>query len=246
MLELEAIKSIKSWRKNAAELSDIPIHVLCITNNTPSKWCVDQLERFNVQYTHNYMPESDSFNNGWWNKPLACSWFENNCPYEYIIHIDLDMYLVNRLSVDYKTNSCLVYDDRDAQSERILLPGQTQKPFNTCFITGKRKDAIFTRWYETLKDIDGVVSMYYKDITKDKYEEAAMDIFNINNKLITDVEHIMFGETYTKIDEMLCTDKICFQHYHIYKSPCLKTYNYSADLKRYKSLQLANNNIACI
>jgi len=235
LLEQEAIKCFRCWRKNGGALANIDIYCVCITKNTPSRYCVDMMNSYDVTYLHEYMPESDRFKNGWWNKPLACSFMEKNLHHDIIIHVDLDMYLLRELQVDFNINSCLVYDERDTLHERKSNPNSSlhnYRPFNTCYITAKRKDQLFTEWYNCLKLLEQdttLVQEYYSDVSYDKLEEAAMDVLGYTDNKhvnIIPVEDIMFGETYTSLSDMSSHHNISFHHHHIYNQNNLNKYNY--------------------
>lgn len=245
LLEQEAIKCFRSWRKNGGALANIDIYCVCITNNTPSQHCVDVMSGYDVTYVHEHLPESDKFKNGWWNKPLACSFMESNLHHDIIIHIDLDMYLLREIQVDVNRNTCLVYDERDTLQERQSNPSSRlhdHRPFNTCYITAKREDRLFTEWYNCLKLLEQdklLVSRYYNDVSHDKLEEAAMDVLGYTDNKhvnIIPVEDIMFGETYTPLSDMSSHRNISFHHYHIYNQNNLSKYNYISNEAQFKRM----------
>lgn len=235
LLEDEAIKCFKSWRKYGGKLKDIDAYCICISGNTPTEETIKQLSILNVKYIEHYMPETKSFNNGWWNKPLGCSILEKQLvPYDFFIHIDLDMYLCKEICFDINHNMCLTYDINDAKDERActsIFP-KNFKPFNTCFIVFKRIDFLFTKWYDCLRQLEysfiNDTHMYKKffiDIEYEKLEEGAMDILSITNNIMQ-LKDIMFGETYTPLCAMHNIKNVCFHHYHIYKKYNLSKYNF--------------------
>ena len=236
LYEIEALKCFKAWRKNAGILKNIDIYCICVTNNQPSKKTIQKIQNLGVNYIHEYNNISKSFNNGFWNKPLGCSILENKLNYEYFIHIDLDMYLLKELKKDIYCNSCLIYDKLDSKQERKLFDNNI--PYNTCFMTSIKKDKIFTKWLNILLDIKKYnLNALYSDITKDKFEEAAFDILSYyNSNKIKHVSDIMFGETYTPLNQMKTANEISFHHYHIYSKDILKNYNYKKYEKEFNKL----------
>tara|TARA_B100002019_G_scaffold293442_1_gene321095 strand:+ start:6425 stop:7240 length:816 start_codon:yes stop_codon:yes gene_type:complete len=245
LLEQEAIKCFRSWRKNGGSLANIDIYCICITENTPTQHCINVMTNYGVTYIHEYLPESDKFKNGWWNKPLACSYMENYLHHDIIIHIDLDMYLLREIQIDVNRNSCLVYDETDALQERTPNPNSrlyNHRPYNTCYITAKRRDHLFTQWYDCLRVLEQDINMireYYNDVSYDKLEEAAMDVlgYTDNKRIdIIPVEDIMFGETYTPLSDMNSYSNISFHHYHIYNKNNLSKYNYISNEAKFKHM----------
>lgn len=240
LLEAEAIKCFKSWRKNAGKLKDIDIYSICCTNNTPSSDTISLFKDLNIHYIHEPCKESLQLTNGWWCKPLGCSILEKKLSYEYFIHIDLDMYLYRELDVDYRVNSCLIYDGDEAYDERQCT-GQN-KLFNTCFMTAKRVDYIFSRWWEELQRLEESFvndtdywRIFFKDISYDKLEEGALDVLQNKTNLLISLDDIMFGETYTSLHKKNIKN-IYFHHYHIYDKPALNKYNYLKDKILYQKL----------
>jgi hypothetical protein len=237
LLENEALKCFKSWRKNAGIYSDIDIYCICVSGNTPSKTTISEFSQYNVKYIENYIDDTKYFKNGWWCKPLGCSVLEKMLPHKYLIHIDLDMYLYKPPTVQLNVNSCLAYDKYDTLTERIpsYKFDSSFRPFNTCFITTVLKDKIFSKWYDTLLKLEESFNNntkfckeYFADIEYNKLEEGAFDIISLENSIIH-VNDIMFGETYTPLHKMETTHNICFHHYHLYNKYNLNHYNYIKD-----------------
>tara|TARA_R110000796_G_scaffold180561_1_gene297132 strand:- start:358 stop:1161 length:804 start_codon:yes stop_codon:yes gene_type:complete len=227
LYEFEALKCFRYWRKNAGNLKDIDIYCICVTNNEPNKKTIEKLKDLKVNYIHEYNSITNSFNNGFWNKPLGCSILEKKLNYDFFIHIDLDMYIIKELKKNVYCNSCLIYDEIDSMQERQFI-NNTYKPFNTCYMTCIKSDQIFTKWFDILNNTDAFYyKKYYKSITEDKFEEAAFDLlsyFKVNN--IQSVSDVMFGETYTPFKKMKTTNEISFHHYHLYNKNIIQTYNY--------------------
>lgn len=239
LLEEEAIKCVKHWRKNGGKYSNIEIYCICVSGNTPSENTIKQLQNYKVNYIDYYMPETKNFKNGWWCKPLGCSVLEQNLRHKYLIHIDLDMYLYKELNFDINRNVCLVYDKYDLLSERKFTSQFKNcfKPFNTCFIVAERKFKIFENWFNQLLTLEtsynadsDYFKKYFTDIEYCKLEEGAFDILSLDESYnIKAIENIMFGETYTPLKDMTCTTNVCFHHYHLYDKYDLNRYNFIKD-----------------
>lgn len=238
LYEIEALKCFKSWRKNAGSLKNIDIYCICVTDNQPSVRTINEFKKIDVNYIHNYDERSKFFKNGFWNKPLGCSILEKELNYDFFIHIDLDMYILNELKTDIQCNSCLLYDEYDKLQERRLI-NSSHIPYNTCFMTSVKSDMMFTKWFDILQQIYNInLKKYYIDVTEEKYEEAAFDILSYYNDCnIKPVSNIMFGETYTPLSKMESIDKVCFHHYHIYTKPSKEKYDhkkYEKEISNYR------------
>lgn len=95
--EMEAIKCFSCWRENGGWLSEIPIFAICPTKNTISEQTKSAFKKLNVNYLEVYIEETESYECGFWNIPLVGKWAEENLSYEYLIKIDLDLYLIKEL-----------------------------------------------------------------------------------------------------------------------------------------------------
>ena len=237
LLEDEAIKCFKSWRKYGGKLKDIDVYCICISGNTPTEKTINQLRALNVKYIEHYMPETKAFNNGWWNKPLGCAILEQQLvSYDFFIHIDLDMYLCKEINFEINRNICLVYDKYDLLEERKFTDvfKNNFKPFNTCFIVAERKFKIFEAWYKQLLKLEisyvtysNYFKKYFTDIEYSKLEEGAFDILSLDESYnLFAIENVMFGETYTALKDMTSTNNVCFHHYHLYDKYDLNRYNF--------------------
>lgn len=239
-LEKEAILCFTMWRKNAGALSDIDIYCICPTRNTISKKTKDVFTTLNVKYIEKYFEITDSFDCGFWNKPLVGSYFEKEFfeKYENIIHIDLDMYLLSPLKDEtLRPNACLVYDKIQSLKERLFTP--VPSPYNTCFLVTRMKDEIFTKWYTVLSNLPKIGNSFYSEIKRlevRKLEELAFDLLSLKCDILQ-IEDIMFGETYTDLGDMTIDSlrEIRFHHYHIYES--YNQYRWLENIKRLNELK---------
>lgn len=238
--EKEAVLCFTQWRKNAGELKDIDIFCICPTRNGVSQKTLNIFKELNVQYLDFFMLETDEFDCGFWNKPLVGNYFETNYGhgYEVLIHIDLDMYLLEPLDINaYKNNSCLIYDSFQSLKERTF-PGQIFA-YNTCFIITQSRDQVFTKWYNLLKELPEFNDSYYQQferLEKRKLEELAFDLL-AKEIPIEPIEDLMFGETYTELNLLKISSikKIRFHHYHVHET--YSQYRWLENLKRYNDIK---------
>lgn len=239
LFEKEAIRCFTHWRKNGGVLSNIDIYTVCITKNTISNSTKEKLKELNVTYIESYHPETENFDCGFYNKPLGCKYFEDILEHDFLIHIDLDMYLMTEPKFEWK-NSCMIYDKKQILSERIHLDNSVIDTFNTCFMLMKREDKIFDKWWNKLKSMDlhykkekKYYESNYKNLEYRKLEELSFDVLS-KEISIHNISNCIFGETYTKLSDMSVEEleKIYFHHFHIYEY--FSEYNWLEDIRQWK------------
>jgi hypothetical protein len=243
LFEQEAIRAFTAWRKNAGALSAIDIYAVCITKNTIADSTKQKFADLHVTYLEAYHPETETFTCGFYNKPLGCKYLEQILPHDYLIHIDLDMYVMRPPTLEWR-NSCMIYDDIQRSVERIHIDGAVYTTYNTCLMVTNRQDNIFASWWDTLKRIDteyaanpAYYHTQYPNLEYRKLEELAFDILSTTVP-IHNIPNSIFGETYTALADMTVDElaHVCFHHYHIY--PQLSRYNWIQDMKEWnKHLQ---------
>jgi hypothetical protein len=240
LFEKEAIRCFTYWRKNGGFLSNIDIYTICITKNKISNFTKEKLKNLNVTYIESYHPETENFDCGFYNKPLGCKYFEENLDHDFLIHTDLDMYLMREPLIQWK-NSCMIYDKKQIIKERIHLDSSIVDTYNTCFMVTKREDKIFDKWWNKLKIIDlhykkekEHYDSNYKNLDYRKLEELSFDILS-KEISIYNIPNSIFGETYTKLSEMNSEElkNMYFHHFHIYEY--YKQYNWIEDIKEWKA-----------
>jgi hypothetical protein len=238
LFEREAILSFSHWRNNAGIYKDIPIYAVCITKNTISKDTKDKFKELNVTYIESYQAVTESFDCGFYNKPLGCKVLEETLTEDILIHIDLDMYLMREPTIPFK-NACMVYDTHQLHKERIHKNGEVIDTYNTCYMVTKRKDKIFSKWWDKLKQLDedyildrSEFDKLYDNLEYRKLEELSFDLLSLDIE-IYNIPNSLFGETYTPLASMnkLELNNITFHHYHIYTS--LVEYNWFAGYREY-------------
>jgi len=226
-LEEEAILCVESWRKNAGVLfKDIPIFVICPSKKTPKEKTVKSLTKLGCVYIEKYFPETDNFECGYWNVPLACAWFESFCPLSYMMHIDLDMKVLKPLdNIGYP-----FFENPHTQAIVGIIPENDKKafsPFNVGFnfetnmILAKTEEQFYSFWWKFVKEIEARIksgTIEIPDRFLSDVEEYAVDMMDWNGWGITPLRYYQVGTRYRADDiPPQYLDKVYFHHNHIYE-----------------------------
>lgn len=225
LYEQEAIKCFTHWRKNAGWLKDIRIIAHCPTKNTITQDTQNKLKELNVEYIENYQPETENYVCGFWNIPLSLKIIEETEDYNYMIHIDLDMNLINPLPKEWFEHEETIvgqYDELAARDQRDTS-GMNILPLDTGFVISKKGCGFYKKFYEDLKVLtEGQGDDYWKseckNVSLNFLEEYAVDKMYANNTFpIKPIRFYQIGEEYTDVDNL--TDEqlktVCFIHEHI-------------------------------
>lgn len=238
LFEQEAVRAFTSWRANAGAFAQIDIYAVCITDNTISEATKRKFDAMGVTYIERLFPETREFSCGFYNKPLGCKFLEEVLPHDYLIHIDLDMYVMREPLIRLET-SCMVYDPIQRQVERIHADGSITETYNTCLMVTKRSDLVFAKWWDKLQALDRAYRdnpeyyhEQYPNLEYRKLEELSFDLLS-KDIPVRNIPNLIFGETYTPLNEIPPTElcNICFHHYHIY--PSLQQYNWIQDIREW-------------
>ena len=238
--EKEAIQCFTHWRNNAGLLKDIDIYAVCITSNNVSDYTKRKFEELNVTYIEAYHNETENFDCGFYNKPLGCKYLESKLDHDYLIHIDLDMYLMNEPLIEWE-NSCMIYDARQQMKERVHNNESVVCPFNTCFMVTRRNDLIFAKWWAKLQEVDkqyrdnqDYFNLNYTNLEYRKLEELSFDLLS-KDIHIHNIPNSLFGETYTDLNDISDDEfeYISFHHYHVYEG--ISEYNWLREWKKWKA-----------
>lgn len=178
--EAEAILCFEAWRTRAGKLADIPIYCICPTRNVPSRETIQAITDLGVTYIEHFMPETDTYISGYWNVPLACSYLEKILSHDFLIHIDLDMYLIKEpkeslFSCHHTKLAKLAINEHRPTNQ----PGISIKPIynfeiNTGFICSWREAGFYKKWYERLKR--KTLKLDYNDPAYSIWEERICDV----------------------------------------------------------------------
>jgi hypothetical protein len=265
--EQEALQCFSEWRKNGGWLSDIPIYTICLTKNTISEDTKNKFKSLGVNYIEEYHPETERYQNGYWNIPLSGKYFEENLKEDIFIKTDLDMYLIKPLKkqlFDLKPGYTTVgrYDEMSAKhnTNKLTFPSKYGQPWDTGFIITERKTKFFTKFYEKLKQL---TLEYETGVFEEKYnlhikqhdndfgvdygaiEEFAISVMNTDDKeKLKEINKYNLGEFYAPIDIYSDeeVDNIYFFHEHIpYTEPDYDKIRTRIDYK--KRINLIENSI---
>lgn len=243
--EQEAIQCFTEWRKNGGWLKDIPIYCLALTKHTICEETKAKFKELDVTYIEDYHPETDDYENGYWNIPLSGKWFEKNLSEDILIKIDLDMYLIKPLPQKLfrlEQGMTLVgrYDESSAKhnTNKLTFPAQYGQPWDTGFVITHRTTGFFAAFYRTLKQL---TSYYEEGKLEELYglhikqhdgdhgvdygaiEEFAVSVLHTDNDFpLREINKYNLGEFYAPLtiysDEEV--DEIYFFHEHIpYQEP---------------------------
>ena len=238
--EQEALQCFSEWRKNGGWLSDIPIYTICLTKNTISEDTKNKFKSLGVNYIEEYHPETERYQNGYWNIPLSGKYFEENLKEDIFIKTDLDMYLIKPLKkqlFDLKPGYTTVgrYDEMSAKhnTNKLTFPSKYGQPWDTGFIITERKTNFFTKFYEKLKQLtleyetgtfENKYNLHIKEHDNDvgvdygAIEEFAISVMNTDDKVkLKEINKYNLGEFYAPIDSYSDeeVDNIYFFHEHI-------------------------------
>ncbi|CBJ93898.1 hypothetical phage protein [Campylobacter phage CP220] len=235
LYETESLKCAELLKK----YTQCDIFYICPTNNGVDENTKKIYSNLGVNYIEKniYNDLNLEPKDGFYNKIYGCTFLESMLKnkYDVLIHIDLDMFLVrdfsNYLNDLELVDSCLIYDDIQAQDER--KHNISKYIFNTCFIVDASKK-LFENWAEIANTIKYST---YKNIVKDlephKLEELSFDILS-SKYYIKPLKDLMFGETYTNLDiikQRYNIHNFYFHHYHIGSN-----YNYKKEEDKFWTL----------
>ena len=178
--ETELISCVHSWRTLAGNYKDIPIYIFCPTKIGISKYTQDVISKYNCTYIHQYLPEVEDFNCGYWNVPLSGSYYEKYIKEDIIIHIDLDMSVIKNIpsslfKLQDNVKAKLGINEYNPTARYPEFTG-TIYPFetNTGFIVSRNDSNFYSEWYDRLKILTDTLSI--DDPMYSIYEERVLDI----------------------------------------------------------------------
>ena len=229
----ESVKCYESWRKF---YPNINIYAICPTKATLNKKEQKILEKMDVKYIEEYMSETEDFEYGFFNVPLALSWAENNLKDKIFIHTDLDMILLRELPVSLfapvfeKKIICGKYDENAREDQRV--------DYDTGFTIHLRNTYFYKQFWEITKNILGNKIPKPDNILNYDIEEYAMELIDkITSFEIHPILKYQVGEGYPSIDTFSDKDLegLYFWHEHIINKE--KDYLIKEKIKTYKRLR---------
>lgn len=227
----EAIKCYKSWRKHHP---DIKIYAICVSDATLSKKEQTLLKKLNVQYIEKYFPETEDFEYGFYNVPLALKYFETlETNEKIIIHTDLDMYLEKPINTNIFSpifeNKIIIgkYDENARKDQRV--------DYDTGFTIHLKNTKFYHIFWSIVKQLIDKEIPLPKSVKTYDLEEYAITLVENNNLFnISPIMKYQVGEGYPSIDTFSDeeVENIYFWHEHL-ESDTLEE-NLKEKIKYYK------------
>jgi len=215
-LEEEAIRCFTAWRKRGGWLADADIYCVCPSHRLPSSETVRELEGLGVTYIEKFFSETDGFDCGYMNVPLACAWLEDQVDADFLVHVDLDMVLMQPLPQHLFNVSVTV----GALCDEEMKPWQlveVDNNFESCFIIASRESGFFGRWWYEARTLPRFWSIPEK--ISAETEEYAIDAMLAKGMSIHPLFHYQVGFRYNPAnipDENI--PGVLFHHNHMYES----------------------------
>ncbi len=215
--EQEAIKCVTAWRKYGP---NIPIKIICVNSNPPSKDTINKLEELDCEYHHWRQEEADQYKCGYWNVPLAGHLLEQSLIQDSnIIHIDLDMTLFRPLDLTLFENAgdttrIAINEFRPTLQNGVHNIGKIYDfEINTGFIYSNSSNHFYKDWYERLKN--KTAELEWDDPNYSIWEERICDIMYFEEGYpFTFFKPFQINGSLSQYsDEQLSS--ICFNHCHI-------------------------------
>lgn len=183
--ESEAIKCVKSWRENAGWLNQIKIICFRPTDKEISKETLKILKSYDVNCDYTYTIDRNKYPCGYWNVPFAGSLLEeSNINEKYIIHIDLDMFLMREIPSDFliphhqSIAKIAINEHRPTDQPNVNFNPIYEFEINTGFIVSKTEHYFYTIWWKHLKAISEKIDQH--DPNYSVWEERICDVMHFD------------------------------------------------------------------
>lgn len=220
-LEEEAIKCFTSWRKNAGWLKDIDIYCICPSNKCPKKTTISAINALNVTYIHHYIPETEDFDCGYMNVPITGKWFEEIFyeKYSHIIHIDLDMTVINPIPEKYFHYPVVIGALDGIKPWSLIHPSKINFNLESCFMISRTEKQLYKKWYDEIKKVAKYATIkpeYTAELEEFALDSMYFDMFTSWDwKAVT--HQYQIGERYPiRVD--MNPNRVLFHHNHLYES----------------------------
>jgi hypothetical protein len=217
-LEEEVIRCLDGWNK-CMEYSeeDIDIFVVCPSKRLPRNKTVKAIKERGARYIETFLPETENFTCGYWNVPLAMSWFEKKFDYDIIIHIDLDMTMFRIPRPDmFRLDEGLdarvgILTDNEMKDVHI---GQFIQHHETNFMVARR--GFYTDWWEKTKELSTQYDPEWECYAE--LEEFAIDLMWDSTHAIEPEKNYQIGLRYP-VSDINDNDlwNVTFIHAHPYE-----------------------------
>lgn len=232
--EDEAVRCIKSWRRNGGWLKDIKIYVLNASRAEIQDKTIDALKSLGALYIEDYQPETSSFSSSFLNEPFCGKYFEciKPCKETTTIKVDLDMQLLKPIPqelLEISQNKVVIgqYDEKASKDQRGVLFADSnfKLPFDTNFIIASKPSHFYEVYFDTCYNGDFLKTTEWQELEK-RYGSYYIEEFAIDwiasrpeaGDLLYPVTNYQYGEGYPALSSYSDAEvqKILFLHEHIY------------------------------
>ena len=213
-LEEELLLCIKSWRTH---FEDMPILLVCSNGNGITDKTLDALSD-DIEYILYDMPITQTFECGYLNIPLGLSIATDHVRTPNIIHIDLDMTIINvkplhrYLEQFLATKIPIIGRLNDNETKELQLPGLTPSfNFESNFIIAPLE--FYRAWWEYTEFLHLNLSPELTPEELPEIEEWAIDSISYKYTIEGVIDY-QIGERYPTIN-VSNFNNVIFHHGHI-------------------------------
>jgi hypothetical protein len=246
-LEAELIKCIRSWNKTFP-LMDIIMY--CPTHRSLPQNIIDIASKFG-RYIHKEDPDTKEFQSGYMNIPVGLYHSMADVTTPYVVHIDLDMTILNpKQLIDYLysflhdyTQTPIIGRLNDKERKRLTNPPWLTRPdfnFESNFIIASKK--FFELWYYEAMILNSKSDELAR-FEIPEVEEWAIDILNTKIRINPIIDY-QVGTRYPA-ENIKNYSQVIFHHNHVYE-PTKELDNYFKNLVLYLDSDLSeitNNSV---
>lgn len=242
-IEEDAAECFPAWRKFGGAMADIPFYCICPTKRYPSQKTIDLMNKYDVIYIEEYMPNTENFICGYWNVIEVGKWCEKNLEEHFFIHIDLDMKLIREPTPEYFMYDPSMYLAKIGTINKTFwsrdLNPSYKVNFETCFINSWKQSGFYHVWYNELTKYlnETYPNMKHEDIPNfDEMEEHIIDVmYNEGTHPIIPIDNFQMGFWYP-IDKMTDGEvkQVHFHHAHYHENKQQVYLKYLKRMKQWK------------
>ena len=222
----EAVRCVRSWRKNGGWLKDCRIYALCCTDNPPPRKIIDELKSMGVVYVEDKFRKSSEFSSGFLTIPYTMCYFEKIFPVkeDILFRIDLDNELLKPFPEKWfdtaSSGEIVVGQYSEGFEERSMYPGTL--PFDTSLVIASRKSHFLSHWYENCFREKILLSDEWQKVkakTGDYWlEEFVVDWMSWNGWCVKPVKDYQYGPGYHDMEHFVkhnLLEGLYMKHSHI-------------------------------
>lgn len=180
--ESELFDCVRSWRLRGGKFSDIPIYVFCPTLEGISKETQNRIEQLGCTYIHRFLSETEYFTCGYWNVPISGKYLESMIDEDIIIHMDLDMILIQTpnehlLTPSHNVSARVAVNEHKPTDRYPDFNGEKYPhESNTGFIVSWRDRGFYSDWWDALVRFESNGMFSKDDPEYSIWEERVVDV----------------------------------------------------------------------